>query len=220
MKKVISILFVLFTGLNFAQEVRVNEGSYSFSFGSKNAILISIPLGNKDMIEKDLRSEMKDWGGKFSSTKNEMSVTQAKSKFMGEKPFDAFSAINANKDGSIEIAVAIDLGGAFMNSKDHAEQYKAMSAKLKAFAIKASMESVAEELKEQEKVLEKLQKEQRDLEKDKKDLESDIESYKKKIAEAESKIKENEKNQETKKQEIVSQEKVVQEVDKKLKSVK
>jgi hypothetical protein len=219
--KLIKLLVVLFTVNSFfAQEVKVKEESYSFNFGSKNAIVAHIPFGNKDVLEKELKSEMKNWGGKYSSSKDEMSITQGKIKFMGDKPFDAYSKIVANKDGSFEIAVAIDLGGAFMNSKDHGEQYKAMYSKIKDFAIKATQECVAEELKEEEKTLSKLQKEQKNLEKDNKDLNSDIENYKKKIAEAEDKLKSNAKDQSNKKEEIEKQETVVKELEKKKKSIK
>ena len=57
--KLIKLLVVLFTVNSFfAQEVKVKEESYSFNFGSKNAIVAQIPFGNKDVLEKELKSEM------------------------------------------------------------------------------------------------------------------------------------------------------------------
>jgi len=95
----------------FAQGVSVKEETVSFSNGSHNALVVTIPHGNKEVVEKELRSEMKDWGGKYNSSKGEMSTSQSSFKAMGDKMFDTYARILDAGEGVIRVAVAVDLGG-------------------------------------------------------------------------------------------------------------
>lgn len=195
-------------------EVKVTEENYSFSVGSKNCIIVTVPYGKMDIVEKELKNELKDWGGKYNSSKGEYTAMQASVKSMGAKPFDAYARPFASGD-VVKVAVAIDLGGAFLSSNAHGAQFTAMKEKLKAFAVRAGKECVAEELKAEQKVLAGYEKEQKDLEKDKETLLKSIEDYKKKISDAEKKIEENTSNQSKKKEEITKQNEKLGEVEKK-----
>lgn len=221
--KLILLLFISL-GFNFLavsqSEIKINESNHSFSTGNQPVIIVNIPYGKKDIVEKEIRSELKNWGGKYDSKKDEMWTIQADPKFMNNRAFDAYAKIVEEKDNQIFVAFAINLGGAYMNSKDHNEQFKAMSQKIKEFAKNTSLKCIDGEMEDQTKILSSLEKEQRSLEKDKKDFEGDIESHKKKIADLENKIKENEKTQASQKETIKAQESKISDIEKRKKGVK
>jgi hypothetical protein len=220
MKQFITAVITLISVSTFANnEVKISEESEAFSVGSKNAIVVTIPHGKADIVEKELRNELKDWGGKYSSAKGEYKMMQGKLKALGSKPFDAYAKIIVSGD-VVKVAVGIDLGGAFLSSREHGAQYTAMCAKLKEFAIKASNECVDEELKAEQKILSTHNKQQKSLEKEKESLLTSIEDYKKRILEAEKKIEENIKLQETQKGLIETQGKKVAEVEEKKKNIR
>lgn len=195
-------------------EVKVAEEHYAFSVGSKNSIIVTVPYGKIDIVEKELKNELKNWGGKYNSSKGEFTVSQGSVKSMGAKPFDAYARPFVSGD-AVKVAVAIDLGGAYLSSSQHSTQFSAMKEKLKDFAIRAAKECVAEELKAEQKILTGFEKDQKDLEKEKETLLKSIEDYKKKISDAEKKIEENTTNQSKKKEEITKQTEKIAEVDKK-----
>lgn len=215
MKHTITLLFSVLYLLVFGQnEVRINEEHVSYSLGSKNSIVVNIPFANMDILEKELKSELKDWGGKYNSSKDEFTASQASFKAMGDKPFDVIAKIIKSGE-TVKVAFAIDLGGAYLTSNQHQEQFNVMKDKIKAFAIKTAKECVAEELKNEGKILSNLEKEEKELEKDKENLLKSIDDYRKKIAEAEKKIEENVSNQSKKKVEIARQTEKLKEVEKK-----
>lgn len=201
-------------------EISLREETQSFSVGSKNALVITIPHANKDILEKELRAELKDWGGKYNSSKDESSMMQGAPKFMEGKAFDAYARILPGQDGALRVAFGIDLGGAFLSSREHSKQFTVFSKKIHDFAKRVSQESLSEVLKADQKNLETLEKTQRELEKDKADLEKSIEDYRKKIAEAEEKIKLNNDNQSKQKELISKQIEVVKNAEAKAKAFK
>jgi len=222
MKKLFTIISIalLSTSVLSQSEIKLSEEIQSFALGSKNCIVVNIPYGNKDIVEKELKSEMKDWGGKYNSSGNEFFTVQSTVKFMGDKPFDAVVKIISTEENNFKIAFAIDLGGAYMNSREHRDQFSAMSERIKKFAKETAVKCVEKQHETNTDFLSDMEKVQRNLEKDKKDLEEDIQSYKKKIAEAEQKIKENDQTQEKQKEAIKAQKLKVSESETKLKSLK
>lgn len=203
-----------------AQEVKPNEQSVPFSTGSHNAIVVSIPHANKDIVERELRSELKDWGGKYNSSKGEMTATQASMKAMGDKYFDAIGKVIETGNNEIMIAIAVDLGGAFLDSKQHNAQYKVMEEKIRKMAVRASIASIDEELSEQGKVLKTMERDKKEFEENIERSKKDIEDYKKRIADAEQKIKDNESAVSKKDGEIKDQSSKIGEIEKKKKNVK
>ncbi len=220
MKRILTLLFVISVGTSFAQKIQVSESSENIGGGNHNALIISIPGATVDDVEKAWKNEMKKMGGKFSKEKGEYFADDCKNKKMGDNTFDVYARAEEEGDGAVKLVVAFDLGGAFMSSGAHGEQFKIMQEEIYSFAVETCKDIIGKELKEQEKMLGKLEKEQKDLVKDNEDLHKDIEDYKKKIAEAEKDIEDNEKDQGTKKEEIIAQKAVVKEVDEKMKAVK
>ena len=217
MKK-LSLLFIsLFTLSAFAQ-VSVEEKKVNID-GSKNGFYVSIPYGTAKDIEKELKEELKDWKGKFSN-KDYIFADNCKLKEMGKNTFDVFAKVEENPDGGAFVSVAVDLGGAFLNSNEHSAQAKIINARLHKFGVKAAKSVVDGEIKAEEKLLKDRQGELKDLEKEQEKKEKEIEDFKKKIAENEKAIEELKKNQESKNDEIKDQEEKLKKVEQKKEAVK
>jgi hypothetical protein len=219
MKLITLIGAITTTTFFFAQEIKVTEENVSFSNGSHNAIVVTIPHGNRDVVEKELKSELKDWGGKYSSSKGEMTTSQSSMKAMGDKLFDGYAKIMDGGQNYIKVAFAVDLGGAYLDSKQHGSQYSAIKSRAEKFASRAAMQSIEDELAAEAKVLKSMEKEKVEMEKTIEASKKDIEDYKKRIAEAEQKIKDNEAGVVKKTEEISTQTTKIGDVEKKKKSV-
>lgn len=204
----------------FSQTVKAEENTTSFRDGRFNSIVVNVPYVDEKTLEKALKSELKDWNGKYDSSKGEMSVTQGTINAIGMKPFDAKVKVIESKKEDLSFAVAIDLGGAYLNRSEHKMQYDALAEKMRLFALKIAKEAIEDENKEQSKLLSGLEKDERGLVKDKEDYESSIKDYEKKIEENKKKIEQNIKDQGDKRDAIAKQKAVVESVQMKLKSLK
>ncbi|MBN9293310.1 MAG: hypothetical protein J0G96_04950 [Flavobacteriia bacterium] len=208
MKHIFSVLFVAVSFGLAAQkkEVKITEENYNFSVGSKNAIVVTIPDSKKEVVEKELKNELKSWGGKMTSGKGEYSTLQSANKKLFEgKTFDTYTRIF--QDGQdVKVAVATDLGGAYLSSNQHPSQFNEFKEKLYAFAVQAGNQALAVDVKAEEKILKTQEKELKAFEKQDASYKKEIDNYKKKIDENERKIKDNEVNISKKKEEISKQE--------------
>lgn len=218
MKKIATLALSFMAFATFAQ-VEIKETSVNID-GSKNGFEIQIPYADKKAAEKELKDLFKGWKGSFSDKKGIMKADDCKNKKMGENTFDVYGTVVENGEEGSTAFVAVDLGGAYMSSGEHSNQFKIMEGELKTWAIKTAQNFVGEIVKEEEKNLKDRQKELEDLEKDQEKMEKEIEDYKKKIEENEKAIEQSKKDQETKKEEIKTQEGVVQEVIKKKEGIK
>lgn len=213
-------LMATFTTPLFSQKkIEVRESNEKIGGGSHNALSVMIYVEDKDLVEKAWKSKLKDMDAKVSS-KDELFADEAKLKAMGPNTFDVYSRFEVVKGEGVRLIVGVDLGGAYLSSSQHGEQFKVFKELMHEFAVKVTKDKIGDEVATQEKALEKLEDQQKDLEGENKDLKGDIEDYKKKIAEAEEKIKKNEENQKTKKGEIEAQKKVVATVKEKMNAVK
>ncbi|AEA43633.1 hypothetical protein [Fluviicola taffensis] len=219
MKQLTLFVATLLTTWVVGQEIKTSNEKISFSHGSFDAIVVNIPYGNKDIIEKELKSEMKDWGGKYNSSKDEYTTKQSKIKAMGDKYFDGYAKI-IESGGEFKVAFAVDLGGAYMTHGEHHEQHKAIQERVKKFAQAAAKSSVEGKIDLEAKALKKLNGEKEDLLKDIERSKKDIEDYKKKIAESEQKIKDNESATSKKEGEIGAQATKLEEAQGLLKKIK
>lgn len=223
MKKFLLSLFaVTLVGFsaNAQYSIDVRESNESVSTGNHNALVVMI-------YENDIKDVEKGWKkalgklGSSSTKKGEVLCDDCQdNKGMGENTFDVYSRVEEDKDGAVKLIVAVDLGGAYMNSGEHGEQFKWFKDYMREFAVEQTKEGLGNEVELMTKVLEELQGDQEDLEKSTEGLEKDIEDYKKKIEEAEKQIEENKKLLEEKIKEIELQQKVVEEIEAKEAAVK
>lgn len=218
MKKIFT-LAIAFVAFGAFSQVEIKETNVNIE-GGKNGFEINIPYADKKSTEKELKDLFKSWKGSFSDKKGIMKADDCKNKKMGENTFDVYGTVVENGEEGATALIAVDLGGAYLSSSEHGSQFKIMEAELRAWAIKTAKNFVEEEQKNEEKILKDKQKELEDLEKEQAKMEQEIEDYKKKIEENEKAIEKSKKDQEGKKEEIKTQEGVVQEVIKKKEGIK
>jgi len=199
-------------------KIEVTESSESFSTGKQNALVVTVFETSKDEVEKGVKKLLKDWGGNVKS-KTETFGDDCSIKKMGKNTFDVYVICN-QEDKNVKVAFAIDLGGAYLNSGEHKEQFQIMKSLVHEFAIEQTKSAIESVVKNEEKKLKDLEKEKQTFEGNVTSLKKDIEDYKSKIEKAEKDIKENEKKTEDKSKEIGEQQKVVEELKKKQAGVK
>ena len=216
--KTIFTLFIAIISIPAFSQIKV-EGKTVNVNGSHNGFVISIPYGDKKMIEKELKDELKSWKGSYKD-KDFIFVDDCKLKEMGNNTFDVYAKVEGIAEGGASVSVKVDLGGAFMNASEHGEQYKIIEKKLYTFGVKAAKSVVAEDVKSEEKILKEREKELENLVKAKEQSEKEILDYKDKIKKTEEEIKKNETNQSNKGLEITAQKEKVQEVIKKKEAIK
>ncbi len=215
MKKIFTLLFIASSISSFAQKIKVSESKENVGNGSNNALVVTIFEAKEEDVKKEWKSLMKKYNAKVDMG-NEIFADNAKIKSIADNnTIDIYAKTQTKKDGEIELTVAFDLGGAYLNSSDHGSQFKEAKQIVYDFAAKMTKESIDDQLKEAEKILRKFNNQQEDLVKDKTGLEKDIENYKEKIKKAEDDIVKNKGDQENKKKEIETQSKVVEDIKKK-----
>jgi len=221
MKKIVTLAIALSMGLAaIAQKIKIKESSENIGGGSHNALTVTLYEISPSDAEEAFRSFMKKYDGKRSSKDGAIFVDHATIKDMGNNTIDIYGKAQGKKgDPEITFVVAFDLGGAFLNSGDHKDQYKVAEKIVKEFAVKATKDAIEEKLKAAQKVQSNFEDEQKSLEKENKNLNDDIADYKAKITKAEQDIAKNKTEQDKKKAEIEAQKKVVGEIDKKLQAV-
>jgi hypothetical protein len=218
MRLVILIFSVVISGYAFCQSMRVKEGSVSTSKGSQNALSIEIPFVDEAFFQDELKSYLKDWG-KCKESKGEYCVQLGEWKDYGKKTFDVYARYDFKQDAPVSVSFAFDLGGAYLNSKEHSSQFELFKKSIESFGRKCASNYINNLLDKENKVLKNFEKEQKDLEEDKYDMEKEIEDYKKKIEENLKKIEENKTSQEKQKEAIKNQTIKIQEIDKKKKDI-
>jgi len=212
-----SLLFFLFAFVLFGaktQQVSLTQENQTFTIGNKNAYFLSIPYAGKAQIEEGLKSYLKEFG-KVKAIKGEYKVLLGKDKNVSDKAFDIYALVITGKDG-VSIAVfAIDLGGAFMTSRDHPNQSEEMEKSLKKFGTDCANNAIDGEIQAEQKILKSLEKEQKSLDKGLLSFEKDIENYKTSIKDTEKKIEAVKSNQNKKKDAVKSQESKIESIEKK-----
>ncbi len=212
------ILAAMLTMASNAQKITVTESREDIGGGSHNALIVEVYGADAKDVEKALKSKMKDYGAKVSNNKGELFGNNAIIKDMGPKYMDLYGRVEDKKD-EVRVIVAFDLGGAFLNSSDHHDQYKAAERILHDFAYNLTKEALDYQLKTQQKALDKLNGEQKDLVKENTNLNNQITDYQNRIKKNQDAIEKNKEDQAAKQKEIAQQQQVVDEAGKKAKSV-
>ena len=220
MKKTILSLAIGLLSLNLAS-AQVSEGSYSMSLGSNNGLRMELPGAEKKLVEKEWTAFSKE------HFKEKAKKNKSKEYFSDDSEIKAFSTRNTvdvyadiqESGTSVMVTVFYDLGGAFLNSSEHSEDYVEAEKLMYKFALAFQKTLVEAELKEEEKELKDFNKDLEKLKKDKENYEEDIEDYKQKIEERIKDIEQNVQDQANKEAEIQTQEGVVKEVEERLRDL-
>jgi chromosome segregation ATPase len=204
------VLPVFSVSLN-AQKIKISVDEKNASIGgsSHNCLVVIIYDSNKDDIEREWKSKMKDYDAKVSG-KDEIFADNALIKTISENTCDVYArAEKGSNDNETKFTVGFLLGETWLSSSSNSAAYKAAEQIVKDFAKKMTQEAIDDKVKAQVKLLDKLNDEQESLTKKNKDLKEDITEYQEKIKKAEGDIKSNEDEAAKKKAEIEVQQKAV-----------
>ncbi len=212
MKQIFTILFCLLASGVFAQ-FTVTEVNESMSQGNQSGLSIEVPEVTNDFI----LDEWKDYVGKLKGkTKHDKKAGEIFSddcsiKEISTNTIDIYAKAIA-KDKGQKVTIFFNLGGAYLNSKMHQAQYVVAEKMVKEFAVQAVRNSLKAKFDKEKGIL-------KDFEKDKKDLEQaqskslgNIEEAKQKIKTEETNIEENKKKQVEKADQILKQNKIVEDL--------
>ncbi len=212
MKKILLSLFVIATAFSAkAQTIEVLESSKKFDKTSRPAIMVTIPMADDKMVEKEWKRFIKDYNPEDFKSKKEMLADNATIPRISENTIDVYATTETNKE-SVTLYVSVDLGGAFLNAT-HGDKFIAMKGLIRDFAISIVEEIYNEKIKEQEKAVEDVSKDVEKATDDKEHLAKEIEIY-------EEKIENNKLEIEKLTQTIEEQGKVLSEEQKKLEEIK
>ena len=201
-----------------AQEIVVTEGKEDLG-GAKNPVLqVTIYESTESDVEKAWKSLMKGYNAKVTS-KEVIFSDNAKITELSTNTVDTYAMMSSTDEG-VKFSVAIDLGGAFVNSTTHATYYDIAEKMVKDFAIDVCKKAVKAKYEAELAKQKKLENELKDLAKKKEKLANDITEWQKSIANAEKEIEINIKDQESTTTLIQDQAKVVEAVLKKLEGIK
>ena len=189
MKKLAFVLVALFlTSALFSQKITVQETTAKFHKDNRNALSVIVHYTDAKTGEKELKSLLKSYKGKVSSKKGVLFGDDLIISTISENTIDVYGAVKEFKNGEVELNVAFDLGGAYLTSGTHPEQYARASDIVKNFAFSLSEQAFAKIVKAEEKELDKFTKDyakvvgsKESLEKDNKDYKKQIEKYEKEI---------------------------------------
>lgn len=200
-----------------AQKTKVSESIEKIGDGKNNCLVVTITGASEDDVAKAWKDKMKDTGGKVSG-KKEMFVDDATLPSISPNTIDIYSVIE-EKGGHVIFKVAFNLGGAYLNSKEHASGYKIAEKMIYDFAVEQTKCAVQKKIDEQKDVIAKTTKDIKGLTKDNEKLAKDIDDYKKRIEDAEKNIENNKASIVTGNQNLEEQNKALKELEKKLSEV-
>jgi len=207
----------------------VKEETKANSKGSFNALTMELPGTTSKGVQKAWGKFIKKLKGKtkFDRKMNEYIADNATIEDMSDNTVDIIMKIEERGEDGTAISVWFNLGVSYLSSKDYAERYPAGEKILKEFANLVSADMIEEELKEAEKQLKELEDALKKLEKEEAQRIKDIETYRatiKKMEEsiitAEGDIKKSEEDQGNATLTIEEQKKIVEDIQKRLDSVK
>ncbi len=195
----------------------IDEEMKSMSLGSYNAIVLSIPDYDSKFANNVWRDYIKSFKGKTKKVKRSKEYFTDDARIMGvsTNTVDMYWIINSAGNGST-LTLWTDLGGAFLNSEEHSNEYEGMAVMLLGFEKQLNVENIKVELKAEESELKELEKKLARLEKLNDKYHKEIEDWKRKIIENEEMIEINIQDQASMRMAIDKQKESVRGVEIKL----
>ncbi|MBA3665745.1 MAG: hypothetical protein H0W61_16300 [Bacteroidetes bacterium] len=190
MKKLITLSLACISSFAFSQSISVKESHEKFSTGSQPAVVTTIHENKLEDVMNEWKRVLKDYKNeKVKDKDNEVFGDNILVKEWGNNPVDFYTKFEEDKTAkTVKMAIAVDLGGAYLSSSNDKEKVKYVENLARNFAIRMTKAPIEGAVKDAEKALTKLEDAQKDLEKDKRNLQEDIINYKNKIAKAEKEV--------------------------------
>ena len=216
-KNILTIILIAVSVIAFGQKTKVKESVIKIGDGKNNALIVNINGADADDVIKAWKDKMKSTGAKVSGKKS-MFADDATMMSISSNTMDIYSEIS-DKGEYVELAVGFDLGGAYLNSKEHSSGYKSAEKMLYDFAVGQAKAAIDKEIKAQEGLIKDTEKAKEKLEKENEKLTGNIEDYQKRIEEAEQTIENNKTEIENKTKELETQNEGLKNLEKKLNDV-
>lgn len=201
------------------------ESRVPMSRGTQPALTVTIPKAKSKDIEKGWKEVLKSYKAKVKTEKGETFGDNALLKQLSENTVDIYTRQTDTVEGTA-LTLFVDLGGAFLASSTHPEQYKVAENVLYQFAVEQAKVAMGYEIEGAGKVLETLQKDHKKLEGDQKGLEREIEKHREhmkgleeQIQEAQKMIEVSKAAQAAKKVEVEKQTTAIQELQQRQKEI-
>ncbi len=222
MKTILTYAAALVLMASTALSAQTSTERKTMSEGVYEAIIIQIPdLEAKEVgnLWADFTKDFYDVRSKYNRKTKEYFSDDADIAAIGKgNTVDMYASIEEKKDGS-ELSLWIDLGGAYMSVRDHADRHLEAEKLLLRFGLEAAKEKVRMDIKDQEKALDDLMGDLKKLGNDKERMEREIEKAQEAIARAEQGLEENAEEQENMNEQIKAQEELIEATKRKLKDL-
>lgn len=198
--------------------IRVDEDEMAMNQGVNNGVSLTLPKANAKKAATVWKTYSKSFKARTKKVKgsDEWLSDDARLLDVSDNSVDVYATFDDSGEGSVA-TVWFDLGGAYLNSRDHREGFGSAIKMLEEYAAEVGKSVAEDELKAEEKTLKTLNKDLDKLERNKDTYEKKIEDAKKVIAEMEANIKQNTIDQAKKTEEIEQQEDQVRKAEDKVK---
>ena len=185
-------------------KIEVRESMEKMSLGTNNCLKIYIPNAQSADVAEDFATYMKGYNAKASSKKGEYFFDNAEIKQFGNNLVDVYSTTE-QKAGGVELSIFFDLGGAYLNSSDHPDKYKAAENFVKKFGKEEAAVAIGIKIEASQKVIDTKMKEYNSLVKQDSALTKKIRDCQAIINQAQIDQQTSRTGQDTKKKEIAMQ---------------
>lgn len=216
------MLTFLVAALPFVASAQVKEGEKLMSLGNNNSLSIELPKVKADFAEKIWKNFVKQYKGKYTKDKKNKEFFLDNALIAGLNSGNTIDvhASFVEMGENTTFSVWFNLGGAYISSAQFKEQYTEAEKLVLKYAIETAAAQTKVQLEDQQDELKKQEKQLKKLEEKNADFKKDIENWKAKIKQAELDIEANVKAQGDQKIKIGEQRKMVDEIQKKLDSLK
>lgn len=191
---------------------QVREVYLDMSAGQQPALVLEIPGVSQDLVSDYWKQYMKDFyreKPKWQRRDDEWLSDDADiSALSVDNTVDVYAKTEEQGE-NVEIQLWVDLGGAFLNSREHPDRYTEAEKLLLRFALEVAREKMRLDIKAQEDRLKEMNRDLERLASQKERSEREIERAKETIRQAEADIKQNLQEQADMQAKIAEQEKLV-----------
>ncbi len=215
--------FIIFLVFSLAAwntvQAQIAEQTKSMSQGAKNALVLEIPNADAKLAADVWKNYMKDFYGskaKWDRKAKEWFCDDADITAIGRGNTVDIYATTEGRGSDALVNVWIDLGGAYLSSREHGEQYAEAEKLLMRFALEVAREKTRGELEGEKDELKKLQRELDRLKSLNERYHNEIKRAEEAIKKAQEGIVENERLQEEMLQQIAEQQKAIDAVQMRL----
>ena len=208
------VLVLLSFQIMFAQKVKVKESNKNIAGSNNNAMEVTIYNSRGSSVMKQWKKLIKNYDPDKVSNKKELFADNVKIHSISDNTIDVYAKFEDEDEESLTFIVAFDLGGVFLNTKDHSKQYSSAERIVYDFAVDMSVKGVQEKIKDQEKFVALTVKKHDKLIKENEYMNKKIEDSQKFIEDTKLKLEENVKGQEETQKEIEKQKEILKKIEK------